>query len=99
MLGIFKVNLPEGNNTLPWGKELLYRNGVCVGYVTSANYGFTVGKPICMGYVHHHSDGEVVTPKYLKSGKYEIEINGTKYSSTLTMGSLFYDPNSMNMKK
>ncbi len=96
MLGIFKVDLPEGCNILPWGKELIYRNDVCVGYVTSANFGFTVGKPICMGYVHH-GDGKVVTSKYLKSGDYDIEIKGTRYSASLSIGS-FYDPSSINMK-
>lgn len=96
MLGSFKINIPDHENTLPWGKELVYRNGVNAGYVTSAGYGYFVGSPICMGYVYS-SDGTNVSNSYLKNGKYEIEIDGRKWPAELTMNS-FYDPNSINMK-
>lgn len=95
MLGIFKVNIPADENVLPWGKELIYRNGVYVGYVTSAGYGFSIGAPICMGYVLKH--GENVNSSYLQEGTYEIEIDGKKWSAELTMKS-FYDPSSTTMK-
>ena len=51
LLGTFTVDLQEDTTTLPWGKESIYRNGEYAGYVTSAGFGHTLGKAVCMGYV------------------------------------------------
>ena len=96
MLGTFKVNIPDDKDILPWGKELIYRNGVQAGYVTSAGYGYSIGAPICMGYVHS-SDDKTINTGYLRKGEYEIEIEGRKWPAEISTGS-FYDPNSINMK-
>lgn len=95
MLGTFRLNIPDHEDVLPWGKELIYRNGNYAGYVTSAGYGFSVGGPICMGFVLNN--GENVNTQYLKGGQYEIEIDGKKWSAELTLKS-FYDPKSVAMK-
>lgn len=95
MLGSFKVNVPFSEDTLPWGKELIFRNGLQAGYVTSANFGFSVGKPICMGYVN--CDSGNISTEYLKKGKYEIEIDGIKWPAELNLRGP-YDPNSFKMK-
>ncbi len=96
MLGTFTVEIPSNENVLPWGKELIYRNGVPSGYVTSAGYGFSIGYPICMGYVHSR-DGKKVNNGFLKSGEYAIEIDGMRWPASLTTRAL-YDPDSFNMK-
>lgn len=96
MLGTFKVDIPISENVLPWGKELIYRNGLYSGYVTSAGYGFSIEKPICMGFVLS-DDGENVNTRFLRDGEYEIEIDGRKWASELTLKA-FYDYNSINMK-
>ena len=51
LLGTFTIDLQDDTTTLPWGKESIYRNGEYAGYVTSAGFGHTLGKAICMGYV------------------------------------------------
>ena len=35
------------------GRETILRDGESVGYLTSGGYGYTVGKPIGLGYVRH----------------------------------------------
>ena len=95
MLGMFQVDLPLDENVLPWGKELIYRNNQRAGYVTSAGYGFSIGKPICMGFVQ--STDEMVTPRYVREGNYEIEIDGRRWPAEIN-AKPFYDPNSIKMK-
>lgn len=96
LLGTFTVDIPADKDILPWGKEVIYRNDVYGGYITSAGFGFSIGKPICMGYVCSN-DCKSVSNNYLRDGKYEIEIDGCKWPAELTMNS-FYDPKSIKMK-
>lgn len=72
----------------PSGKEPIYRNGQMCGMTTSAAYGFTLGKFVCLGYLHHLNEQgapeNVVTKKihdYIKDprAKYEIDVAGTRY--------------------
>ena len=90
LFAMFTVDIPL-TEEFPWGKELLYRNGKYCGYVTSANYGFTVGKHICMGYVC--DEGKVVSLQHLKKGTYEVEVGGKRYPAHLTTTAV-YDPHS-----
>lgn len=95
LLGTFLVDIPLEVDTFPWGKELIYRDGVQVGYVTSAGYGHSVGGHVCMGYVQ--CDKGSVNMEYLRKGQYEIEVEGKKWPAVITTTS-FYDSNSVNMK-
>lgn len=92
MFCMFLVDVPL-SEAFPWGKEVIYRNGKYAGYITSANYGFTIGKHICMGYVCR-DDGKKISLAYLKQGKYEIEVDGKRYPANQTMRAV-YDPNSV----
>ena len=96
MLGIFKVDIPLSENIFPWGKELIYRDGVQAGYVTSAGYGCSVGSHVCMGFIQS-VDGTAVTTEYLRKGSYEVEVEGRRWPAEITTKA-FYDPNSVNMK-
>lgn len=96
MLGTFAVKIPSDEDILPWGKELIYRDGVPSGYVTSASYGFSIGHPICMGYIQS-SNGKNINTSFLRSGEYEIEIDGKRWPAILSTKAL-YDPDSINMK-
>ncbi len=62
-----------------WGSELIYRDGKPVGYTTSGSYGHTLGRAIAMGYVNHT---EGVDVEFIKSGRYEINVNGTRCPAT-----------------
>lgn len=64
------------------GKEPVYSNGKPVGYVTSAAFGYTIGKPIAYAYLPTTiSEGEAV----------EIEYFGRRLAATVTPEPMF-DP-------
>jgi len=71
----FVVEDPE---PVLWGSEPIYRNGEAVGYTTSGSYGHTLGAAVGMGYVKHT---EAATADFIKSGRYEIAINGKRYGA------------------
>lgn len=58
-----------------WGGELVLRDGVPVGQVTSAAWGETVGSCVGLAYVEA-PDGGPVTPPLVASGEYEIDVGG-----------------------
>jgi len=53
------------------GRETIYRNGKRCGWLSSAGFGFTLGKNIGYGYVR---DPEGVDADYVMSGDYQLEI-------------------------
>ncbi len=64
------------------GKEPVFHDGKPVGYVTSAAYGFTLGKPIAYSYL----------PSSVQLGdEVEIDYFGTRIPATVTADPLF-DP-------
>ena len=98
LLGIFTVDIHNDSTPFPWGNESIYRDGQLCGYVTSAGFGHSLGKAVCMGYVcagersgvarsreENTTDGRsaVVTHRYLKEGEYQIEIDGKLWPATL----------------
>jgi 4-methylaminobutanoate oxidase (formaldehyde-forming) len=70
------------------GRETIYRDGERVGWLTSAGWGYTIGKYIGYGYVRHH---EGVDMTFLRSGHYELEVATERTPCTLHVGAL-YDP-------
>ena len=109
LLGTFTIDLQDDTTTLPWGSESIYRNGEFAGCVTSAGFGHSLGKAVCMGYVcvpgksgvvgENPTTGKcsVVTRRYLKEGNYEIEINGKLWPATLHLIPP-YDPKSKRVR-
>ena len=98
LLGIFTVDMQNDSTSFPWGNESIYRDGQLCGYVTSAGFGHSLGKAVCMGYVcaagrsgvarsreENTTDGRsaVVTRRYLKEGEYQMEIDGKLWPATL----------------
>ncbi len=84
-LAIFVLDDPE---PVLWGSELIYRDGVKTGYTTSGSYGHTVKGGIAMGFVHHEGG---VTPEYIESGRYEINVNGRRIPAKVHLRAP-YDP-------
>lgn len=63
------------------GKEPIMSNGTNLGYVSSANYGYSVGKGIVYGYL---------PTEYAKPGtQVEIEYFGERYSATVQQEPLY----------
>jgi 4-methylaminobutanoate oxidase (formaldehyde-forming) len=70
------------------GRETILRNGNPVGYLSSAGFGHTVGKPIGYGYVRN-SGG--VDENFLTDGTYELEVATERVPCAVHMRAL-YDP-------
>jgi 4-methylaminobutanoate oxidase (formaldehyde-forming) len=71
------------------GRETLYRNGERVGWVGSAGFGHTIGKPIAYGYVRQ-PEGDV-TDTFVLSGQYELDVATVRVPATAHLNPL-YDP-------
>ncbi|MEQ1769630.1 MAG: FAD-dependent oxidoreductase [Devosia sp.] len=76
------------------GRETILRDGKFAGYLTSGGYGYTIGRPIGMGYVRN-ADG--VDTDYLNAGSYELVVGGEVVKAKLTLEPL-YDPQGLKVK-
>jgi glycine cleavage system aminomethyltransferase T/glycine/D-amino acid oxidase-like deaminating enzyme len=79
-----------------WGGELVLRDGVAVGQLTSAAWGETVGRAVGLGYLRHPA-GEVVTPEFLGTGRYQVNAGGDLYPATVSLRPPF-DPASARVR-
>ena len=84
-LVMFKLTDPE---PVLFHDELIRLNGEIVGYLSSGAYGFTLGRSVGMGYVHHP---EGVTKDLVENGEFEIEIACERYPAEAALRA-FYDP-------
>ncbi len=67
-----------------WGGELLLRDGAAAGLVTSAAWAAAIGASVGMAYARHPA-GEVVTPAYLRSGRYQVNVAGMVCEATVSL--------------
>ncbi len=68
--------------------EPIWRDGVRVGRVTSAMHGHTLGAPVALGWV---GADHAITPDFVRAGRYEIEIAGSRVPAAASLAPL-YDP-------
>jgi heterotetrameric sarcosine oxidase gamma subunit len=80
--------LEEPEPRLYYG-EIIYRDGVPVGYIMAGGYGHTLGASVGVGPVDNN--GETVTVDYIKSGSYEIDIAGVRHPAKASLRPM-YDP-------
>jgi 4-methylaminobutanoate oxidase (formaldehyde-forming) len=73
-----------------WGGELLLRDGVPSGHVTSAAWGETLGACVGLAYVWDAGAGPV-TPDWVRSGDYAVDVGGDRYPVRVTLRPP-YDP-------
>lgn len=73
--------------------EPVLRNGEVVSYLTSGNYGYTLGASLGMGYIPCRKE----SLDSLLSSSYEIEVAGTRVKATVS-SKPFYDPMSVRVK-
>jgi len=74
--------------------EPIYRDGVWVGYIHSGSYGFTLGASVGLAMIEADT---VITEEYLDDGRFEIEINDTRYPARASLRPL-YDPKGERVK-
>ena len=70
------------------GRETIYRDGVRVGWLGSAGYGYTVGRSIGYGYVR---DPGGVDRAHVLAGSYELEVAGERVPASVFLDAP-YDP-------
>ena len=90
-LTCFTIDDPE---IILLGRETIYRNGRRAGWLSSAGWGYTVGKNIGYGYVR---DAKGVDAAYLQSGRYELEVATVRVPCQLKPDAL-YDPGNERVK-
>jgi 4-methylaminobutanoate oxidase (formaldehyde-forming) len=86
----FKLTDPE---PLLYHNEPLIRDGEIVGYISSGNYGHTLGGAIGMGYVP--CEGESAAD--VLASAYEIDVMGTRVKAEASLKPM-YDPKSERVK-
>lgn len=68
--------------------EPIFRDGVRVGYIKAGGYGHTLGAAVGLGPV---ANEEGVSVDFIKGGRYEIEVSGTRYPAKASLRPM-YDP-------
>ncbi|MEQ1899646.1 MAG: FAD-dependent oxidoreductase [Devosia sp.] len=76
------------------GRETILRDGAFAGYLTSGGYGYTIGKPIGLGYVRNVGG---VDEDWLRAGRYELVVAGEIVAASLHLEPL-YDPEGLKVK-
>ncbi len=90
-LATFAVRDPD---VVLHGRETIFRDGIRVGWTTSAGHGHTVGAGIALGYVRNE-DG--VDKDYLLGGAYELEVRARRVPATIHLEPL-HDPTNARIK-
>ena len=80
--------LLEDPETMLYHHEPILRDGETVGYLTSGNYGHTLGGSVGLGYVR---SPEAVTAGWLDAGRFEIEVAGERIPARASLRAM-YDP-------
>ena len=73
-----------------WGGELILRDGVVAGQVTSAAWAETTGSCVGLAYLRA-ADGSVVDADWVRAGQYEVNVGGRRYPVSVSLRAL-YDP-------
>ncbi len=84
-------------DAMMWGGELLLRDGVAAGLMTSAAWGAALGASVGMAYVRS-SGGDVVTPDYVRSGSYQVNVGGQVCDAKVSLRPPF-DPDGERVRR
>ena len=68
--------------------EVVLRDGKPMGYVRAGSYGHTLGGAVGLAMIEA---GEPVDPAWLRAGRWEVDIAGTRYPAEVSLRP-FYDP-------
>jgi glycine cleavage system aminomethyltransferase T len=85
----------DAPNTNLWGGELVLRDDAPVGFVTSAAFGHTLGRPVALGVVSR-TDGPA-DKAWIESGRYEVDLAGSRFPAAVSLKAP-YDPASLRVK-
>ncbi|MFY9773022.1 MAG: FAD-dependent oxidoreductase [Trebonia sp.] len=79
-----------------WGGELVLRDGIAVGQVTSGAWGEAVRGCVGLAYIRH-PDGDVLIRDMVRAGTYEVNVGGRLYPATVHLRPP-YDPEGERVK-
>ncbi|MDH4114618.1 MAG: FAD-dependent oxidoreductase, partial [Burkholderiaceae bacterium] len=85
----------DAAHTNLWGGELILRDGQPAGFVTSAAFGHTIGRPVALGIISR-ADG-AADKQWIDGGRYEIDLAGERYEAAVSLRAP-YDPAAMRVK-
>ena len=71
--------------------EVVWRDGVAVGYVRAGSFGHTLGGAVGLVMVERKDSDKGVTDTWLKAGKWEVQIGNDRYPIKVSRQPL-YDP-------
>ena len=74
--------------------EIIYCDGKLVGRVTSGAYGYSVEKPLGMGYLESKNP---ILWEYIPNGNYQIDVAGELVSAKLSL-TPFFDPKNARIR-
>ena len=74
--------------------EVLWRDGVAVGYVRAASYGHTLGGAVGLAMIEA---GVPIDQAYLDGGRWEVDVAGRRYPAIASLRPL-YDPTNQRVK-
>ena len=74
--------------------EIVYREGVPVGYVRAASYGHTLGGAVGLAMI---DPGEPVTADLISSGAWEVDVAGKRYPASASLRPM-YDPDNARIR-
>ena len=77
-----------------WGDETIWRDGAVVGTLTSAAHGYTLGRPVAMGYVRCEAGAALAS---LLDARYEIDIAGVRVPATASLRP-WHDPSGARLR-
>lgn len=89
----FSVDDPEA---MLWGGELVLRDGVAVGQVTSAAWGATVGRAVGLAYVWDDAGGPV-DADWVRAGTYQVAVGSEVLGISTSLRPLV-DPDGLRIK-
>ena len=84
----------EDPRAMLYHNEPIWRDDALVGYIRSGMYGHSLGAAVGLGYVVREA---LIDDHYILSGKYEIEVAGTRYAATPSLKAL-HDPGNERIK-
>ncbi|WNG91750.1 FAD-dependent oxidoreductase [Mycobacterium sp. ITM-2016-00318] len=89
----FSVEAPEA---MLWGGELVLRDGVVTGQVTSAAWGETVGGCVGLAYVRA-ADNSVINADWVRNGDYQVNVGGELHPISVSLRPI-YDPTNSKIR-
>jgi glycine cleavage system aminomethyltransferase T/glycine/D-amino acid oxidase-like deaminating enzyme len=85
----------DAAHTNLWGGELILRDGLPAGFVTSAAFGHTIGKPVALGILSRATGP--ADRDWIDAGRYEVDLAGERLPAAVALKAP-YDPASLRVK-